>query len=44
MLQLAGAFLLLGGPENSKNLGLGSPRHSDLRLGGAPRLGVHSYP
>ena len=43
MLRLGGALLRLGGPENSENLGSGSPRRSDLRRGGAPRLGVHSY-
>ena len=42
-VRLGGALLRLGGPENLENLGSGSPRHRDLRLGGALRLGVHSY-
>ena len=42
-VRLSGELLLLGRLKNSENLGLGSPRRRDLRLGGAPRLGVHSY-
>ena len=42
-VRLGGAFLRLGGPESVEILASGSPRRSDLRLGGAPRLGVHSY-
>ena len=41
-VRLSGRFLCLSGPENSENLGSGSPRHRDLCLGGAPGLGVHS--
>ena len=40
---LGGALLCLSGHESAKILALGSPRHSDLRLGGALCLGVHSY-
>ena len=29
-VRLGGALLCLGGPENSENLGSGSPRHRDL--------------
>ena len=42
-VRLGEALLGLGGPKNSENLGSSSPRHSDLCLGGAPCLGVHSY-
>ena len=42
-VRLGGALLCLGGPENLEKLGSGLPRRRDLRLGGAPRLGVHSY-
>ena len=42
-VRLGEALLRLGGLESAKTLGSGSPRRSDLRLGGAPRLGVHSY-
>ena len=42
-VRLGGALLCLGGPESAKFLGSGSPRRSDLCLGGALRLGVHSY-
>ena len=42
-VRLGEALLRLGGPKNLENLGSGSPRHNDLRLGRAPRLGVHSY-
>ena len=42
-VRLGGASLLLGGPKNSENLGSGLLRRRDLRLGGAPSLGVHSY-
>ena len=40
---LGGAFLCLGEPENSENLGSGSPKRRDLHLGVALCLGVHSY-
>ena len=36
-VRLGEALLRLGGPENSENLGSGSPRCRDLRLG------VHSF-
>ena len=42
-VHLGGAFLRIGGLENLENLASGSPRRSDLRLGRAPCLGVHSY-
>ena len=42
-VRLGGALLRLSGPENAKIRALGLPRRSDLLLGGAPRLGVHSY-
>ena len=42
-VRLGGALLRLGGPECSENLGSSTPRRRDLRIGGAPRLGVHSY-
>ena len=37
---LGEALLRLGGQESVETLGSGSPRRRDLRLGGAPRLGV----
>ena len=43
MLCLGEALLCLGGQESAETLASGSSRHSDLRLGGALRLGVHSY-
>ena len=49
MLRLGGevslgeALLHLGRLESVETLGLGLPRRSDLRLGRAPRLGMHSY-
>ena len=49
MLRLGGevhlgrALLHLGRPESEEIWASSSPRLSDLRLGGAPRLGVHSY-
>ena len=42
-VRLSEALLHLGGPESAETLGSGSPRRSDLCLGGDPRLGVHSY-
>ena len=42
MLRLGGE-ICLGGPERAKIRASGSPRCSDLHLGRAPRLGVHSY-
>ena len=48
MLRLGGevhlgeTLLRLSGPENSENLGSSFPRCSDLRLGRALILGVHS--
>ena len=42
-VRLGGALLRLSGPERVEIQASGSPRCSDLRLGGAPRLGVHSY-
>ena len=42
-VRLGEALLRLGGPKSAETLDLGSPRRSDLCLGGAPRLGVHSY-
>ena len=42
-VRLEEALLRLGGLESAETLGSGSPRHSDLCLGGAPRLGMHSY-
>ena len=42
-VRLGEALLHLGGPESLANLGLSSPRRRYLRLGKAPRLGVHSY-
>ena len=42
-IRLGEEMLRLGRPESAKNLGLGSPRCSDLRLGKALHLGVHSY-
>ena len=42
MLHLGGE-VRLGGPESAETLGSGLPRRSDLRLGGALCLGVHSY-
>ena len=42
-VHIGGALLRLGGPENSENLGLGSPRQRCLHLGKALRLGVHTY-
>ena len=43
ILCLGEALLRLGGLESAETLGSSSPRLSDLRLGRAPRLGVHSY-
>ena len=43
MLCLGEALLRLGGLESAENLGSSSPRRSDLRLGGALRLGMHSH-
>ena len=40
---LGEALLRLSGPESAETSGSDSPRRSDLRLGGALRLGVHSY-
>ena len=42
-VRLGKALLCLGGPESAKIWASGSPRHSDLCLGGAPSQGVHSY-
>ena len=42
-VHLGEAMLLLGGPESVETLGSGSPRRSDLRLGRALHLGMHSY-
>ena len=42
-VRLGETLLRLGGPKRAKTLGSGSPRHRDLRLGGSPHLGVHSY-
>ena len=42
-VRLGEALLYLGGPESVDTLGSGLPRCSDLRLCGAPLLGVHSY-
>ena len=42
-VRLGGALLCLGGPESAEIWASGSPRHSDLCLGGASRQGVHSY-
>ena len=36
-------MLCIGRPENIETLGSGSPKNSDLRLGGAIRLGVDFY-
>ena len=42
-VRLGEALLRLGGPKSAEFLGSGPPRCSDLLLGGALRLGVHSY-
>ena len=42
-VHLSEALLRLGGLESVETLGSSSPRRSDFRLGGALRLGVHSY-
>ena len=42
-VRLGEALLCLGGPESAETLGSSSPRHSDLRIGGTPSQGVHSY-
>ena len=39
-VRLGGALLCLGGPKSSANLGLGSSKRRDLRVGEAPCLGV----
>ena len=41
-VRLGEALLRLGGPESAETLGSGLLRRSDLHLGGAPCLGVHS--
>ena len=42
-VRLGEALVRLGELESAETLGSGSPRSSDLRLGGAPHLGMHSY-
>ena len=42
-VRLGKALLRLGGPRSAKTLGSGSPKRSDLRLGGALLLGLHLY-
>ena len=42
-VRLGEALLRLGGLESVETLGSGSPRRSDLRLGRALCLSVHSY-
>ena len=42
-VRLGGALLRLGELESAEIRASGLPRHSDLRLGRAPCLGVHSY-
>ena len=42
-VRLGKALLRLGGPESAETLGLSSPSRSDLRLGRALCLDVHSY-
>ena len=42
-VRLGEELLRLSGLESAETLGSGSPRRSDLRLGGALHLGVHSY-
>ena len=38
-----GEALGLGKPKSAEIRASSSPKHRDLRLGGDPRLGVHSY-
>ena len=43
VVRLSKALLCLGGLKSVEIRALGLPRSSDLCLGEAPRLGVHSY-
>ena len=43
VVRLGKALLCLGGPKSAEIRASGLPRSSDLRLGGAPLLGMHSY-